>query len=48
MKQHRQVIIVTHNANLVVNCDVLDMVIIATNNDEVISYRSGALEYGGS
>lgn len=44
-KQYRQVIIVTHNANLVVNCDA-EQVIIAANNDEVISYRSGALEYG--
>lgn len=35
----------THNANLVVNCDA-EQVIIAANNDEVISYRSGALEYG--
>ncbi|HHL8295399.1 TPA: TrlF family AAA-like ATPase [Escherichia coli] len=45
IKQYRQVIIVTHNANLVVNCDA-EQVIIATNNDEIISYRSGALEYG--
>lgn len=45
IKQYRQVIIVTHNANLVVNCDA-EQVIIATNTDEVISYRSGALEYG--
>ncbi len=35
----------THNANLVVNCDA-EQVIIAANDDEVISYRSGALEYG--
>lgn len=41
IKQYRQVIIVTHNANLVVNCDA-EQVIIAANNDEVISYRSGA------
>nr|WP_202628964.1 DNA repair protein [Cronobacter malonaticus] len=45
IKQYRQVIIVTHNANLVVNCDA-EQVIIATNDDEVISYRAGALEYG--
>ncbi|QAV24357.1 TrlF family AAA-like ATPase [Proteus hauseri] len=45
IKQYRQVIIVTHNANLVVNCDA-EQVIIASNTDEVISYRSGALEYG--
>ncbi|MFP1824511.1 TrlF family AAA-like ATPase [Lonsdalea quercina] len=45
IKQYRQVIIVTHNANLVVNCDA-EQVIIASNTDEVINYRCGALEYG--
>lgn len=45
IKQYRQVIIVTHNANLVVNCDA-EQVIVASNEDEVISYRGGALEYG--
>ncbi|WP_438334888.1 TrlF family AAA-like ATPase [Edwardsiella tarda] len=45
IKQYRQVIIVTHNANLVVNCDA-EQVIIATNDEEVISYRAGALEFG--
>lgn len=45
IKQYRQVIIVTHNANLVVNCDA-EQVIIAKNDEEVISYRAGALEYG--
>ncbi|HEA9924686.1 TPA: DNA repair protein [Yersinia enterocolitica] len=45
IKQYRQVIIVTHNANLVVNCDA-EQVIIASNIDEVISYRCGALEDG--
>lgn len=45
IKAYRQVIIVTHNANLVVNCDA-EQVIIATNDEEVISYRCGALEYG--
>ncbi|MCS3434026.1 TrlF family AAA-like ATPase [Klebsiella sp. BIGb0407] len=45
IKLYRQVIIVTHNANLVVNCDA-EQVIVASNEDEVISYRSGALEHG--
>jgi len=45
IKQYRQVIIVTHNANLVVNCDA-EQVLIASNNDEVITYRCGALEDG--
>ncbi|WP_285126950.1 TrlF family AAA-like ATPase [Leclercia adecarboxylata] len=47
IKQYRQIIIVTHNANLVVNCDA-EQVIIASNSDEVICYRAGALEYGDS
>jgi len=45
IKQYRQVIIVTHNANLVVNCDA-EQVLVASNNDEVIAYRCGALEAG--
>ncbi len=48
-KGRRQVILVTHNANLVVNADA-DQVIVATAERQaeaglpVISYRSGALE----
>lgn len=45
IKQYRQVIIVTHNANLVVNCDA-EQVLVASNKDEVITYRCGALEDG--
>jgi ABC-type lipoprotein export system ATPase subunit len=45
IKQYRQVIIVTHNANLVVNCDA-EQVLVASNNNEVITYRCGALEAG--
>ncbi|ATU08061.1 TrlF family AAA-like ATPase [Methanohalophilus portucalensis] len=43
IKKYRQVIIVTHNANLVVNADA-EQVIVAKNNDEVLSYESGAIE----
>lgn len=49
VKRRRQVIIVTHNANLVVNTDA-DQVIIATGGDHrpgqlpEISYKSGGLE----
>ena len=43
IKQYRQVIIVTHNANLVVNADA-DQIIVAQNNDNVLSYKSGSLE----
>jgi ABC-type lipoprotein export system ATPase subunit len=45
IKKYRQVIIVTHNANLVVNTDA-EQIIVATNEGEVISYKTGALEDG--
>ncbi|KJU82571.1 DNA repair ATPase [Candidatus Magnetobacterium bavaricum] len=43
LKKCRQIIIVTHNANLVVNADA-EQVIVANNVDERLSYTSGALE----
>lgn len=43
IKQYRQIIIVSHNANLVVNADS-EQIIVAQNNDGVLSYLSGALE----
>jgi len=43
LKKFRQVIIITHNANLVVNTDA-EQVIIARNMNEELSYSSGALE----
>ncbi|WPR70716.1 hypothetical protein SLW70_12330 [Flavobacterium sp. NG2] len=43
IKEYRQVIIVSHNANLVVNSDS-EQVIIAINEDENLSYNTGALE----
>lgn len=43
IKQYRQIIIVSHNANLVVNADS-EQVIIAKNDAGVLSYKSGALE----
>lgn len=43
IKKYRQVIIVTHNANLVVNADA-EQVVVAKNEDEVLSYESGAIE----
>jgi hypothetical protein len=45
IKKYRQVIIVTHNANLVVNTDA-EQIIVASNENEVISYEAGALEDG--
>ena len=44
IKSYRQVIIVTHNANLVVNADA-EQIIVANNDNEVISYVSGSLEH---
>ncbi len=43
LKKYRQIIIVTHNANLVVNADA-EQVIVAQNDDEYLSYRCGSLE----
>lgn len=43
LKKFRQIIIVTHNANLVVNADS-EQVIVANNIDNKLSYFSGALE----
>lgn len=43
IKRYRQVIIVTHNANLVVNADA-EQVIIASNEDEILTYASGSIE----
>lgn len=42
-KQRRQILIATHNANLVVNTDA-EQIIIADNSDGVLSYRTGTLE----
>lgn len=43
LKKYRQTIILTHNANLVVNADA-EQVIVAKNNEEKLSYISGSLE----
>jgi ABC-type lipoprotein export system ATPase subunit len=43
LKKFRQIIIVTHNANLVVNADS-EQVVIASNNNNILSYHSGSLE----
>ena len=47
IKKYRQVIIATHNANLVVNADA-EQVIVASNNEEKLSYFSGSLEHTSS
>lgn len=43
IKKYRQVIIVSHNANLVVNADS-EQIIVAKNENGVLSYYSGSLE----
>lgn len=43
IKKYRQVIVVTHNANLVVNADA-EQVIVAENEGEKMEYFAGALE----
>lgn len=43
IKEFRQIIIVSHNANLVVNADS-EQVIIANNNSGLLTYDSGSLE----
>jgi hypothetical protein len=45
IKKYRQVIIVTHNANLVVNTDA-EQIIVAENQGENIRYRAGSVEDG--
>lgn len=43
IKKYRQIILVSHNANIVVNSDS-EQVIIASNDNGVLHYKSGALE----
>lgn len=43
IKKYRQVIIATHNANLVINADA-EQVIVAHNEHEVLNYKSGSIE----
>jgi energy-coupling factor transporter ATP-binding protein EcfA2 len=43
IKKYRQIIIVSHNANLVVNADS-EQIIIARNEDGILKYVSGSLE----
>ncbi|MDR1975941.1 MAG: AAA family ATPase [Campylobacteraceae bacterium] len=43
IKKYRQVIIVSHNANLVVNADS-EQIIIARNEEGILKYTSGSLE----
>jgi sulfur carrier protein ThiS len=44
-KKHRQVIIVSNNGNVVVNSDAEQLIISSRDNNGIISYISGSLEY---
>ena len=43
LKKYRQMILVTHNANIVVNSDA-EQIIVAKNEEEVLTYESGPIE----
>lgn len=43
IKRYRQMIVATHNANLVVNADA-DQVLVASNVDDKLMYSAGAIE----
>jgi len=43
LKKYRQIIIVTHNANLAINADA-EQIIVASNDDEELTYYPGAIE----
>lgn len=45
LKNRRQVIVVTHDANIVVNADAENVVIASQDIDGSFIYRNGALEY---
>lgn len=45
IKMQRQVIVVTHDANIVINADAENVIIATQEKPGVFSYRNGALEY---
>ncbi|WP_172136442.1 hypothetical protein [Adlercreutzia sp. ZJ473] len=46
LKRSRQVIVVTHDANIVINADAENVIIAEQKNPGEFTYRYGALEYG--
>ncbi len=46
LKNKRQVIVVTHDANIVINADAENIVLATQNQDGSFSYEYGALEHG--
>lgn len=47
LKFKRQVIVVTHDANIVINADAENVIIASKNNENDFTYTYGALEYNG-
>lgn len=45
LKEKRQVIVVTHDANVVVNSDSENVIVCEQKSDNVFGYKYGALEY---
>lgn len=46
LKEMRQVIVVTHDANIVINADADNVILASQENDGSFTYRYGALEHG--
>ena len=46
LKSKRQVIVVTHDANIVINADAENVVIANKEDNDLFNYSYGALEYG--
>lgn len=47
LKNKRQVIVVTHDANIVINADAENVIIASKNDENEFTYDYGALEYNG-
>ena len=47
MSKNRQVIIITHNPQFIVNLDVDNVIFIGKNENDKIYIQNGALEYYG-
>jgi len=45
LKKTRQVIVVTHDANIVINADADNIILATQNNDGSFTYKHGALEH---
>lgn len=46
LKSKRQVIVVTHDANIVINADAENVIVANKNDNDLFDYSYGALEYG--